>query len=199
MRVHHLTARDYACQPWRNGGGRTTELAAGWQGEHLLWRISVADVERPGPFSDFSGFARTLLLLAGNGMALSFQGAPEVVVTEPLKPLRFDGAWRTTCRLLDGAVRDFNLVADESRVEAALEVIRMPAHERLEVPLACDAALLYVARGAVAIDLARSSLALQAHETLRLDLVAPGAVTMTAATAPSALVLIRIQSRIPPR
>jgi len=34
--------------------------------------LSIAEVERSGDFSDFSGYERTIMLLEGNGMELMF-------------------------------------------------------------------------------------------------------------------------------
>src|SRR5512147_1621544 len=72
--VRVLGPADYRTMPWKNGGGRTTEIAAAPRGADLAgftWRISVAELERDGPFSAFPGVDRTLVLLAGNGMRLT--------------------------------------------------------------------------------------------------------------------------------
>ena len=38
--------------PWRNGGGVTREVAVDGPGaQDFEWRISIADVNEPGPFS----------------------------------------------------------------------------------------------------------------------------------------------------
>ena len=65
---------DIAPQRWRNGGGWTRELlawpdAAGWQ-----VRLSVADVERDGPFSAFPGVQRWFAVLEGEGVELTVDG-----------------------------------------------------------------------------------------------------------------------------
>lgn len=66
---------DIAPQPWRNGGGRTREIlcsptANGADSKDWDWRVSVADIDRPGAFSVFPGVDRTALLLAGAGLTL---------------------------------------------------------------------------------------------------------------------------------
>ncbi len=38
--------------------------------DEFLWRVSIADVERDGPFSRFPGIDRTIVLLEGAGMRL---------------------------------------------------------------------------------------------------------------------------------
>src|SRR5436853_5944959 len=63
-----LTPADYRHTTWKNGGGRTTEIAAYPPDaglEHFAWRASIADIERSGPFSAFAGIDRTLVLLQG--------------------------------------------------------------------------------------------------------------------------------------
>lgn len=63
------------CTPvrWRNGGGFTLEIAT-WP-EHatldtFLWRVSVATIDAPGPFSRFPGIDRSLTLIDGDAMVL---------------------------------------------------------------------------------------------------------------------------------
>ena len=55
---------ELAVVPWRNGGGVTREiLASGGSGsDGFDWRISIADVSEPGPFSAFPGFDRVITL-----------------------------------------------------------------------------------------------------------------------------------------
>ena len=56
-----------APQPWRNGGGVTRELLAG-RTEDWSVRLSVADIERDGPFSAFAGVDRWFAVLSGAGV-----------------------------------------------------------------------------------------------------------------------------------
>ena len=54
--VRLLTPNDYRSMPWKNGAGRTTEIAvhpAGAALDAFAWRVSIADIERDGPFSRF--------------------------------------------------------------------------------------------------------------------------------------------------
>src|SRR5690349_3092686 len=100
----HLAPRDYLRQPWKNGGGTTTELCRDATGRPWRWRLSIADVDRSGPFSDFAGYRRFIALLKGCGMALSIDGAAPVVLDRPYRPFAFDGGARTECTLLGGPV-----------------------------------------------------------------------------------------------
>ena len=63
---------DFQTLPWRNGLGSTVELISEILEGHeaFSWRLSIASVANDGPFSDFSGYDRTLLLLEGAGITL---------------------------------------------------------------------------------------------------------------------------------
>ncbi|MFO1338283.1 MAG: HutD family protein [Burkholderiaceae bacterium] len=100
-----------APQPWRNGGGVTRELLA-WPpgGGDWLLRVSVAEIERDGPFSPFPGVARCFAVLQGAGVVLGLAGGSETL-TPASPPLAFDGAEAPSCRLVDGPTRDLNLMA----------------------------------------------------------------------------------------
>ena len=100
-------------------------------GGAFAWRLSIAEVETDGDFSAFPGFARTIMLLEGKGMILGFagRGAPvaPVRLERPWRPHRFSGDWSTNCRLIDGGVRDFNLMVDRNWGRGTLEVVHLGA------------------------------------------------------------------------
>jgi environmental stress-induced protein Ves len=99
---------------WRNGGGVTRELLAWPSAVDWQVRISVADVERDGPFSAFPGIARWFAVLDGAGVRLAFDDAQHEL-TPASAPLQFDGGCAVDCSLLQGATRDFNLMAAPGR------------------------------------------------------------------------------------
>jgi environmental stress-induced protein Ves len=113
MTTHRvLTPADYRRMPWKNGGGHTTEIAAHPAGSgfaSFAWRVSVADVLQDGPFSPFPGVARTLVLLAGAGMRLTWDGE-SLELRTPFEPAGFSGDLLLHCCLVAGPVRDFNLM-----------------------------------------------------------------------------------------
>lgn len=121
-----LGPADYRTMGWKNGGGRTTEIAAWPPGADLgafAWRVSIADVGRDGPFSAFPGVDRTLVLLAGNGMRLSGpNGALDLHA--PMDVATFAGETAIGCALVDGPTRDFNLMVRRDRARGTLEVVR---------------------------------------------------------------------------
>lgn len=120
-----LDYADYRVMPWKNGGGTTREVFAhGATESGFDWRLSIADVASDGPFSSFAGYARSILLLDGRGMRLRFDGADEVRIDEPFRPFDFDGGANTVCTLIDGPVRDFNIMSARSRVRHEHAILR---------------------------------------------------------------------------
>jgi environmental stress-induced protein Ves len=121
-----LTPNEFRSMPWKNGGGRTIEITAFPSGAALdtfLWRVSLADVERDGPFSPFPGIDRTIVLLEGAGMRLR-GAARETDLTTPLEPHAFSGDAAVDCTLVAGPVRDFNAMFRRGRVRGSVTVVR---------------------------------------------------------------------------
>lgn len=113
---------DVASMPWRNGGGITRELIAWPSAEDWDWRISVAEIERAGPFSRFDGVHRWFAVLSGVGVRLQLDGRAHEL-TPQSKPLAFDGAAAADCELLDGPTEDFNLMVRAGHAHASLKRI----------------------------------------------------------------------------
>lgn len=112
MKITHLRATDYRRMPWKNGGGWTTELHSRPNAKDGFdWRISIAEIESDGAFSTFPNCDRWIALLDGPGMRLEFDAAPPAVLDRRLHFVPFSGEWHTYGYLIDGPVRDFNLIA----------------------------------------------------------------------------------------
>lgn len=124
--------------PWRNGGGTTRELIAWPSAADWDWRISVAEIEKDGPFSGYDGVQRWFAVLSGWGVRLALDGQ-----VHELGPhggaLEFDGAAAPGCTLVDGPTEDFNLMVRKDRATARLQRIRtsfaarVPAGHKLAV------------------------------------------------------------------
>ena len=124
--VRLLMPADYRSMPWKNGGGRTTEIATHPPGASLdtfLWRASLADVGCDGPFSPFPGVDRTIVLLDGAGMRLR-EGPRDVALTTPFAPHEFSGDEAVDCALVAGPVRDFNAMFRRGRARGSIAVAR---------------------------------------------------------------------------
>lgn len=121
-----LSPSDFRRMPWKNGAGRTTEIDA-YPPRAALdafdWRISVADVARGGPFSRFAGIDRTIVVIAGAGMRLHGNGHA-VVLQALYEPYTFSGDVELDCALIDGPVRDFNLMVRRNRAHGDVTVVR---------------------------------------------------------------------------
>jgi uncharacterized protein len=102
--------------PWKNGQGVTTELAINEQGtvDNFTWRLSIATVTENGQFSDFSGYWRQLILLDGHGILLDHGDQHQDQLEQPLAMAQFDGAKQTVGTLLNGAIRDFNIMTKQT-------------------------------------------------------------------------------------
>lgn len=110
----------FSRQPWKNGAGITHEIARKEDAAGLLWRLSIAEVGSDGPFSAFPGLARILTVIEGAGLYLdTAEGRLDAL---PFTPVGFAGDIAVHCRLIDGPVRDFNLIHDPARIRARVTV-----------------------------------------------------------------------------
>lgn len=135
MRIVRLS--DLVEIPWKNGGGITREIAEARLGEDLLWRLSMADVARGGPFSDFTGLMRILTVIDGGGMDLITPAG--TLHAAFAAPVRFDGGLSVVAHLLDGPLRDLNLMYYPGRVEGDVVILRGGEQHVLET----DATRIY--------------------------------------------------------
>jgi environmental stress-induced protein Ves len=121
-----LRSSDYQRMPWKNGGGTTTEI---WKQNAadgaLLWRLSIADVASDGPFSEFPGLDRWIMVIEGNGMELDIAGQGLCRIQQLFEPLAFSGDAKTDCRLLGGPIRDFNLMVARDHAAGDLQVLSL--------------------------------------------------------------------------
>jgi environmental stress-induced protein Ves len=132
--------------PWKNGGGSTREIACcpGGAGmDRFDWRVSLATIDRPGPFSVFEGIDRQIMLLEGAGVRLrSRDGAIDHALDMPLVPFAFPGEVALEGEPLGGRSIDFNVMCRRGRWRADLRVLRQGGDLA-----ACSAGLLLAQRG----------------------------------------------------
>jgi environmental stress-induced protein Ves len=179
MKASHLSTQDYRRMPWKNGQGSTTELIAAPAGDGSFnWRLSIADVGQSGPFSDFSGYDRFITLIDGNGMVLTFNGSMERRIDEAYTPLPFDGGWQTDCRLIDGPIRDFNLMVSRRWGYGSMTILHPQAGEKCEIGEA-PVVLLHVFDGVAEFDHGAMHVDLVKGNTLHLDQPADSLLTAT--------------------
>jgi environmental stress-induced protein Ves len=92
--------------PWRNGGGTTSEVATGPDAagaDDFGWRVSIARIDRDGPFSPFPGMDRTLLVLAGGSLALT-QAGREIILHPESDSFSFDGGQPVDAQVASAAI-----------------------------------------------------------------------------------------------
>lgn len=120
---HRVLLAECEARPWRNGGGVTRELlvwpatdrdpATAPASDDWVVRVSVADIDRDGPFSSFPGIDRCFAVLQGAGVELGLPAGVQSIRPGD-DPVAFPGEPPTACRLLDGPTRDLNLMGRRS-------------------------------------------------------------------------------------
>ena len=125
-----LRESDYVTVPWKNGGGLTREiLKAPADAAAFDWRLSLATVAAPGPFSAFDGYDRALALVRGAGIELDFGPHGQLSLRSPGQLAQFDGGWPTQGALVDGPSTDLNLIVARERAESEVHVLQPTAPE----------------------------------------------------------------------
>jgi environmental stress-induced protein Ves len=124
--VRIIRAKHCLTTPWKNGGGSTTEIAAGPTGASLDgfdWRISMARVASDGPFSDFPGIDRTLAVVKGNRLVLTIGTGAPMTLSRGTEPVSFPGDTPTFARLVAGEISDLNVMSRRERFSHRLRRI----------------------------------------------------------------------------
>jgi len=183
-----LAAAAYRAMPWRNGLGTTVEIAIEpGLDDRFRWRLSIADVAQSGPFSSFDGYDRVIAVIAGAGMRLAVAGRRPVLIDRDSAPHAFPGDAQTDCALIDGPIRDFNLIFDRATVAGSVAVLKAPQ----SIALAGGIALLHAWVGSLQVDAGtKGSWCVPEGDTLRLD-----GVKGTIGIAGGQALLARIQRR----
>jgi environmental stress-induced protein Ves len=188
MALQLISPNQWQTQAWKNGGGITHQLARSDDNAGMRWRVSIAEVASDGPFSRFEQTDRIIMLLQGNGFCLHGAAEQAVVLDKALVPFAFAGETEIDCTLIDGPVRDFNLMTRRFDVTASLQVLSVA--EPLSLRLTQES-LLYLASGQRLLSFAGQSYQLDAGQSL-LCTDEVGGVQMKADAGPCQLVWITI-------
>jgi len=181
-----LRKATFKASPWKNGGGITHEvIRVPPDGGVFRWRMSVAQIDASGPFSDFAGYWRTMVLLRGRGVRLAFDGAPPISLSDVGDLAEFDGAQKTDCRLVDGPCTDLNLMVAKSvaHVAASVERLREP---RVLPALPHGVSLVFGISGGLEVECAAGQARLEPWDLAILSADGTGVVTAN----PSCLVFL---------
>jgi len=155
--ITRLSPADHRRVPWKNGGGVTTELAMepaadGRPDGRFVWRVSIADVVEPGPFSAFPGYDRLIAVVEGDGMRLSVDGAPPVERRRLDPAFAFPGEAPVWCEPTAGPIRDVNLMLDRASAAGMLTLLAGSAAQRANVHRAeADVLLVHALAGMLTV------------------------------------------------
>ncbi len=124
--IQVLTEQDYRKMPWKNGQGFTLEIARS-HGEGLDnfdWRVSIADVKEAGAFSLFPNKQRIIGVLEGIGLTLHVDENKPVTLMQK-QFFAFHGENNVHAELVDGAIRDFNLIYNPKKYSARFQWVNV--------------------------------------------------------------------------
>ncbi|MCI1255513.1 MAG: HutD family protein [Corynebacterium provencense] len=116
--------------PWANGRGTTVELISPDESSLFYsrsfpvdgrWRLSVASLDEPGPYSRLPDKDRVHVPLAGIGLTVD----GELHTIPAYTPFTFDGGARTELTVLPVPTRAVNLVVDRDSPAAGRLDIRV--------------------------------------------------------------------------
>ncbi|MBV8394210.1 MAG: HutD family protein [Alphaproteobacteria bacterium] len=116
--IERLDPSQYKRTPWKNGGGTTTTIAE----QSGVWQLGRTPIVQAGPFSDYSGFDRLQVLVAGRGLVLKTPDG-EIDVRTPFRPVRFAGEAKITSQLEAGPVEVVNLIGLRAHVRLGLAIL----------------------------------------------------------------------------
>lgn len=217
--LRKLTPSDYQVMPWKNGGGTTTQLMIWPEGALLggsyICRVSLARIERSGPFSAFPGYDRTIVQLCGPEVTLRHQGGVAIPL-KPLKPYEFSGDIETFCELAepdskiwdgggarDSAAEDFNVFVERTHARANVRMVTFPRPARdtpnradlksntkasagPKIEQGCDLTLAFVLNGQLSGSWRGETLLGTRSELL----VAPGALSLAGAGSEEVVAIV---------
>jgi environmental stress-induced protein Ves len=121
-----LSPADYRRVPWRTGTGRTTEIASHPQGaapDAFDWRVGIGEVIKDGPLPQFPGIERTIIVIGGAGLRLDGGGHPALLVARH-EPYTLSGGESVLCTLIEGPVREFELLLRRGRCRGSVIVLQ---------------------------------------------------------------------------
>lgn len=147
--MQKFTSDDFVSMPWKNGGGTTVQFAsypAGADHAAFEWRASAADITTAGPFSLFAGYDRSIAILQGNGIALELDSLHATMLTSDNKPFAFRGERQVHVSLLDGPVRDLNIMTRRTSWTHTLEKLQFSGS--MQCAMQADQIFIYNTRGA---------------------------------------------------
>lgn len=179
-----LRNTDYPSRAWKNGGGTTRDIIVEPPGaslEDFAWRLSLAQVDRDGPFSRFDDVDRTLVLLSG---AMTLHEPDRRIELVRGEPVEFPGERAIEATLSGGSSLDFNVMTRRGR--ASQRVTKELLAQRVSIKVVSRAPmLLFTLEPGLTVE----NQSLDVHDTV---LIAGQEAVVTASTARVAALVVRI-------
>lgn len=129
MAIEQLKRKDQRAQVWKNGKGKTLELAifpteADFRSDPFLWRLSSAQIVESGLFSKFPGYERFLTLLDGSSITFQIKGCVEKLKLGEVK--FYSGSEEVSVELNSAqSLTDLNLIFNKEMVKASFHVVKL--------------------------------------------------------------------------
>ncbi len=147
MEIKRLAS--YRAQPWKNGRGQTLEIDRD-PAEPYGYRLSLATIAGPGPFSPFAGYDRILTLIAGGPVTLECEGKQRILPR--LEPFAFDGGLATAAVEPTAPSEDLNVFAARNIWRAAARVLHFEPNDNQRLAADGQRHYLFVVDGEIQTD-----------------------------------------------
>lgn len=164
--IELIRADQYTKMLWKNGAGFTLEIARSQGEADFDWRISMADVTTSGPFSLFPNKQRIITVLDGQGIGLHVDNLP-VKALKQGDIFAFHGESQVQSELVDGAIRDLNLIYDSAKFHARFQ--RVDGTEAQTFLSSADLIFIFNQGDETQVNVDDHSVQLAAHETLKIE------------------------------
>ncbi|MCG9510765.1 HutD family protein [Acinetobacter pittii] len=164
--IELIKADQYTKMLWKNGAGFTLEIARSQGEADFDWRISMADVTTSGPFSLFPNKQRIISVLDGQGMILHVDDLAAKKLNQG-EILAFSGESHVQSELVDGAIRDLNLIYDPAKFYVRFQWLN-DAPEQAFISSA-DLIFIFNHGSETEVNIDDHFFEIAAHETLKIE------------------------------
>lgn len=179
-----LRNQDYRSRPWKNGGGTTRDILVSPTGAALDdfdWRLSLAQVDRDGPFSRFDNIDRTLVLLSG---AMTLHEPDRRIELVRGEPVEFPGERAIEATVSGGSTLDFNVMTRRGRAMHTVTNELFGKHVAMNVAFR-TVILVFALEPGLSVD----NQLLDVHDTA---IIAKQGAVLSASTGRAAALIVRI-------
>jgi len=193
-----ITPNDYRKSLWKNSAGTTEEIfvfpANGELSSAFVFRLSVATIDGPNTFSDFSGYDRCIVPISDQSINLRHE--EKEFALPAYKPYFFTGEMPTSCTLAGEATKDFNVITKRGSAAMHVDCKELYPQQYLQRELKAQWTAIYCAKGTVDVMVIdqKTHHQLDEHHTLigeRADLSGP--ITIRAGSNKTIIVVVEIE------